>query len=133
MSTRRHTRQRAAVEAMLTQIDGFRTAQEIHALLRESGEEVGLTTVYRSLAMLAEDGAVDVLLAEDGEALYRACGSGHHHHLVCRECGFTVEVTATSVERWAARTAAEHGFADVAHTMEIMGTCRNCVSSTGNL
>nr|HPJ18718.1 transcriptional repressor [Actinomycetota bacterium] len=101
MSTaRRRTRQRAAVEDLLTGIDEFRTAQQIHALLQASGERVGLTTVYRSLALMAQAGQVDVLLAEDGEARYRACSSGHHHHLVCRECGSTVEVTATPVERW---------------------------------
>ena len=85
MSTaRRRTRQRAAVEDLLTGIDEFRTAQQIHALLQASGERVGLTTVYRSLALMAQAGQVDVLLAEDGEARYRACSSGHHHHLVCR-------------------------------------------------
>lgn len=129
-TSRRQTRQRAAVEEILTQIKGFHTAQQIHTALRESGHEVGLTTVYRSLALLAADGAVDVLLAEDGEARYRACGSGHHHHLVCRNCGHTVEVTAATVERWAARTAQEYGFSDISHTLEIMGLCKKCASST---
>ncbi len=87
---------------------------------------MGLTTVYRSLALMAEAGQVDVLLAEDGEARYRACSSGHHHHLVCRKCGFTVEVTAAPVERWARATAEEHGFTDVTHTVEIQGLCDAC-------
>lgn len=126
----RRTKQRTAVEELLRATDDFRTAQQLHAQLRESGTGVGLTTVYRSLALMAEAGEVDVLLAEDGEARYRACSSEHHHHLVCRDCGFTVEVQAGTVERWAQRTAAEHGFTQVSHTVEIMGLCDTCTRKT---
>jgi Fur family ferric uptake transcriptional regulator len=119
------------VESLLDRTDDFRTAQQIHAQLREAGAEVGLTTVYRSLAQMAKEGQVDVLLTEDGEARYRACSSGHHHHLVCRECGFTVEVTGSPVERWATRTAEEHGFTDVSHTVEIVGLCPTCAKQLG--
>ena len=76
--TRRRTRQRDAVAALLEQREDFRTAQQIHADLRESGEDVGLTTVYRCLAAMAETGEVDILLGQDGEARYRACSTGHH-------------------------------------------------------
>jgi Fur family ferric uptake transcriptional regulator len=114
------------VEDLLQRTGEFRTAQQLHAQLRESGANVGLTTVYRNLAMMTESGDVDVLLGEDGEARYRACGTEHHHHLVCRGCGFTVEVTAEPVERWAQRTAADHGFRDVSHTVEIIGLCDTC-------
>lgn len=123
---KRQTRQRTAVSELLQSTGEFRTAQQLHAQLRESEANVGLTTVYRTLAMMAESGEVDVILGEDGEARYRACGTDHHHHLVCRECGYTVEVKATGVERWARRTAADHGFTDVAHTLEIIGLCDTC-------
>lgn len=129
MSTpKRRTRQREAVAALLEQNTDFRTAQQIHAQLREAGTDVGLTTVYRSLAMMADAEEIDVLLGEDGEARYRACSTGHHHHLVCRKCGYTVEVTAAPVERWARQTASEHGFSDVSHTVEIQGVCQDCGS-----
>lgn len=123
---RRRTRQRAAVEELLAGIDDFRTAQQIHALLQQTGAQVGLTTVYRSLALMAEAGQVDVLTVDDGEARYRACSTGHHHHLVCRNCGRTVEVTAGPVERWTRETARSHGFTDVSHTLEIIGLCDTC-------
>lgn len=123
---RRRTRQRAAVEELLAGIDDFRTAQQIHTLLQETGAQVGLTTVYRSLALMAQAGQVDVLMVEDGEARYRACSTGHHHHLVCRNCGHTVEVTAGPVERWASETARMHGFSQITHTLEIIGLCDTC-------
>lgn len=126
---RRRTKQRAAVEEILRGTEEFRTAQQLHADLRTAGADVGLTTVYRNLAQLAEAGEVDVLLGEDGEARYRACSASHHHHLVCRSCGRTVEVTGDAVERWARRLAAQHGFTEVSHTVEIIGLCDTCAQS----
>jgi Fur family transcriptional regulator, ferric uptake regulator len=122
----RSTRQRAAVASVLDNLDDFRTAQEIHAELRGAGEAVGLTTVYRTLQALADSGEVDVLRNADGESAYRRCSRGHHHHLVCRICGRTVEVEGPAVERWADRVAAEHGYTEVSHTLEIFGTCASC-------
>jgi Fur family transcriptional regulator, ferric uptake regulator len=122
----RPTRQRRAVSAALDSVTDFRSAQDIHNLLRQRGETVGLTTVYRTLQALADAGEVDVLRTDDGEALYRRCSDGHHHHLVCRACGRTVEVAGPAVERWADRVADEHGFTDVSHTLEIIGTCHGC-------
>ncbi len=112
--------------AALGRRDGFLSAQDLHAALRADGDTVGLATVYRSLQALSEDGLVDVRRTADGEALYRRCSTGHHHHLVCRSCGSTVEVGSAAVERWAAAAAREHGFVEVVHTVEITGTCRAC-------
>ncbi len=121
------TRQRDAITAALESAGGFRSAQELHADLRRSGSRVGLTTVYRTLAVLADSGAVDVLRAADGEAAYRWCATDrHHHHLVCRDCGRTVEVRGSAVERWADRVAADHGYSDVSHTVEVFGRCGRC-------
>ena len=122
----RASRQFGAVNAVLDEVDDFRSAQELHALLRERQESVGLTTVYRALQTLSEQGAVDVLRRADGEALYRRCSTRHHHHLVCRSCGKTVEVEGVPVERWATRVAGQHGFVDIDHTVEVYGTCADC-------
>jgi Fur family ferric uptake transcriptional regulator len=123
----RSTPQKRALSAALEEADGFLSAQDLHAELRARGQRVGLTTVYNQLRALADAGQLDSLRAEDGEALYRRCGSEeHHHHLVCRTCGRTVEVGERSVERWAARVAAAEGFVDVAHTVEVVGTCPEC-------
>jgi Fur family ferric uptake transcriptional regulator len=122
----RNTRQRSAVSALLKEVDGFHSAQELHAMLRQRGERVGLTTVYRTLQGLADAGEVDVMRPPGGEHLYRRCSEGHHHHLVCRSCGRTVEVDGPAVETWAEKVAARHGYVNVSHTMEIFGTCPAC-------
>jgi len=129
MTAYRATRQRTAVAAALDEADGFRSAQDIHALLRTQGAPVGLTTVYRTLTAMADAGEVDVLRTDDGEAAYRRCGSTHHHHLVCRVCGRTVEVEGPTVEHWAEQVAGAHGFADVTHTVEVFGRCPQCSTS----
>ncbi|SFD67568.1 Fur family transcriptional regulator, ferric uptake regulator [Actinopolyspora alba] len=122
----RSTKQRAAVSRLLSEIDDFRSAQELHEQLRNRGEGIGLTTVYRTLQSLADAGEIDVLRSDSGEAVYRKCSTDHHHHLVCRYCGRTVEVADPPVEDWAERIATEHGFSEVDHTVEIIGTCSEC-------
>jgi len=121
----RTTRQRTAVSALLAELDDFRSAQQIFHLLRDQGDPIGLSTVYRTLQTMAEAGELDVIKTDD-EALYRKCSGRHHHHLVCRTCGRTEEVAGPAVERWADRVAAEHDFSDVSHTLEIFGCCAGC-------
>ena len=124
----RSTRQKRALAGVLEESDVFRSAQELHGVLRSRGENIGLTTVYNQLRSLTEVGLVDVLRADDGELLYRRCSTEHHHHLTCRRCGRTVEVEGPEVERWADAVGAEHGFADVTHTIEVFGTCADCAA-----
>jgi len=121
------TARRDAVRQVLAGCDGFRSAQDIYADLRSSGSKIGLTTVYRALQALSEAGEIDTLRTDEGESVYRACATGdHHHHLVCRSCGTTVEIEGPAVERWAATVGVENGFTDVTHTVEIFGTCSGC-------
>ena len=126
---KRHTWQRDAVRSALDTRENFVSAQELHAALREAGTSIGLATVYRALADLAVEGEADSL-QQEGESLYRACTPGsHHHHLICRSCGLTVEIEADEVEQWARNVAAEHGFRDPQHIVDVFGLCENCASA----
>lgn len=127
VAPRRNTSQRSAILQVLAGTEEFVTAQELHAALRESGAAIGLATVYRTLADLAAAGDVDTVRNPAGETLYRQCGQpAHHHHLVCRVCGRTEEVTAPGVERWARAVADEFGFSDINHEVELFGVCGDC-------
>jgi len=126
----RGTRQAEALSITLDGLAGFCSAQQIHAELRKQGERIGLTTVYRHLQVLSEDGQVDTIRDASGETLYRRCAtSTHHHHLTCRNCGRSVEVEGRAVERWAEQVAAEAGFTDVDHTVELFGLCPDCAAA----
>ena len=125
----RPTRQRRAVASALQTFDDFRSAQDIHDLLRRSGENVGLSTVYRTLQALADGGELDVLRTEDGEAVYRRCSATHHHHLVCRSCGNVSSLDNTYLDSLATALHDELGFqADLGH-FAIFGLCRKCSKS----
>jgi Fur family ferric uptake transcriptional regulator len=119
----RPTRQRVAVVEALAAEPNDATAQQIHARLRE---RVGLATVYRTLTLLADAGVIDTLNHRAGEACYRLCGEGHHHHLVCGRCHRVVELGDCELEGRLAELAARHGFTVSAHTVELTGVCADC-------
>lgn len=123
---KRNTWQREAVRDALVSNEGFVSAQSLHVQLRESGSSIGLATVYRALTDLSTEGDADSLQSPEGEVLYRACTVGHHHHLICRRCGLTVEIAADDVEVWARRVASEHGFTDARHVVDVFGLCATC-------
>jgi Fur family ferric uptake transcriptional regulator len=128
----RGTRQAQALATALASLPGFCSAQEIHAELRRKGENVGLATVYRHLQALSEQGSVDAIRDANGETLYRQCETSvHHHHLTCRSCGHSVEVEGRAVERWAEQVAAQAGFTEVNHTVEMFGLCPDCAAAAG--
>lgn len=123
----RSTRQRTAILELLQEADSFLSAQQMHDALRARGMKVGLTTVYRNLQLMTELDEVDVVRREDGEAMFRRCEAAeHHHHLVCRSCGFTVELANDQLEAWAATLARKHRFSEVTHDLELFGLCRSC-------
>ncbi|MGV8895027.1 MAG: Fur family transcriptional regulator [Rhodoglobus sp.] len=123
---KRHTWQRDAVRDALSTRENFVSAQQLHAALRAGGSSIGLATVYRALADLAGEGEADSL-QQEGESLYRACTPGtHHHHLICRGCGLTIEIEADAVEQWANSVAAEHGFTQPNHVVDVFGNCAVC-------
>ncbi|MCU1545507.1 MAG: transcriptional repressor [Homoserinimonas sp.] len=130
---KRNTWQREAVREALTHNEGFVSAQSLHSDLRGAGSSIGLATVYRALADLASEGEADSL-QQEGESLYRACTPGqHHHHLICRSCGRTVEIEADAVERWAQSVAAQHGYSRAEHVVDVFGVCGPCSSASAHL
>ena len=122
----RATRQRLLVLETLAAEPHDATAQEIYARLRQSGEPVGLATVYRTLSLLSEHGVVDEFAHRPGETCYRLCGEGHHHHLVCASCHGVAELEGCEVDEWLGKAARKHGFAPTGHTLEVTGLCADC-------
>ena len=128
-SAHRATRQGTAIVDALRASPSFRSAQEIHGELRAAGQQIGLTTVYRHLQRLADDGRVDVLRQAEGDVRYRYCASdAHHHHIVCRLCGRSTETDCPELSEWADHVAASLGYSDVSHAVEVFGVCAACRS-----
>lgn len=119
----RRTRQRAALADLIGNSSEFKTAQDLHADLLAAGDKVGIATVYRTLQYMADAGELDTIRTSDGQAAYRSCSPRHHHHLICRECGKTVEVQAPDFEAWADTIARANGFTEIEHELELFGRC----------
>ena len=124
---RRSTRQRTAILEALREADTFLSAQGLYDALRDKGLKVGLTTVYRNLQLMIEMDDLDVVRREDGELIYRLCAADeHHHHLVCRRCGYAVELANDQLESWTEALAKKHRFSHVTHDLELFGLCADC-------
>ena len=124
--TPRRTRQRTEIRDAVEASTSFATSQETHDRLRRDGSTVGLATVYRALQAMASSGEVDAIRTPDGQIAYRTCTPGHHHHLVCRSCGRTVEISLPGLEDLTRSIAGEYGFAEIDHEVEFFGTCADC-------
>ena len=126
MSERRNTWQKTAVLEQLSNTDEFVSAQELHQKISQSGKKLGLTTVYRALTEMVEQGMADTLSISDGEMRYRICTPEHHHHLICRVCGKTVEFDMPGFEELALEVAKANGFTELSHEIELFGVCKDC-------
>lgn len=126
MSERRNTWQKTAVLEQLSNTAEFVSAQELHQKISQSGKKLGLTTVYRALTEMVEQGMADSLSISDGEMRYRICTPEHHHHLICRVCGKTVEFDLPGFEELALEVAKTNGFTELSHEIELFGVCAGC-------
>ena len=122
----RVTRQRLEVLAELSRERDDVTAQALWRRLRDHGLQTGLATVYRTLALLADKGVVDVLSHHGTELCYRLCTAVHHHHLVCSSCHRVVEIDECGLGGWVDTVTQQHGFVATDHRVEITGLCKAC-------
>ncbi|PWL20988.1 MAG: transcriptional repressor [Candidatus Aquiluna sp. XM-24bin5] len=126
MTEKRNTWQKTAVLDELSNTEEFVSAQELHQKISQSGKKLGLTTVYRALTEMVEQGLADSLSLSDGEMRYRICTPEHHHHLICRVCGKTVEFDLPGFEELAQSVAQQNSFTELSHEIELFGICKDC-------
>jgi Fur family ferric uptake transcriptional regulator len=126
----RDTRSRRAIAAAIARLERSFSARELHAEVCAMGVPVGLTTVYRTLALLLAEGHVREAGRRGGEMWYNACSvAGHHHHLVCERCGTVEETTVCRCEELGRALGEQHGFV-LARTPETyFGLCAACAKA----
>ena len=101
------------------------SAEDIYKSLLNSGEDIGLATVYRVLAQFETAGLVSRHNFEGGHSVFEMDTGVHHDHIVCNDCGRVEEFMNPIVEVQQETIAKEHGFALVAHSMILYGRCEN--------
>ena len=118
----RDTAPRRAIVQAVAQTEKHFSAEDLRAQL----PEVGRATIYRSLKLLLDAGVVCRVLLEDGNLHYQLSHRGHHHHLLCVECGGSEDLTGCDIEDQLKGVAAAHQFQVSGHWLEIYGRCLNC-------
>ncbi len=126
MRTQYATRPREQISRVLQRERRYLSAAEIHQLLKGTRAKVSLSTVYRTLDLLASKGEASSRVDEAGEATYVSCEPTHHHHAICRQCGRVEDVACDAMERFADALRSYHGFELDAHAMEFSGRCSAC-------
>ena len=118
----RSTMPRRAVAQAIAKQDKHFTAED----LREQLPSLGRATIFRSLKLLVETGVLCRVLLEDGDLHYQLSHQGHHHHLLCVECGASQDLLGCDIEAVLKQTSASHGFELSGHWLEVYGRCRSC-------
>ena len=121
----RSTSPRRAVAQVIANQDKHFTAED----LREQLPSWGRATIFRSLKLLVETGVLCRVLLEDGDLHYQLSHRGHHHHLLCVECGSSQDLLGCDIEELLQQTSASHGFELSGHWLEVYGRCRSCGTS----
>lgn len=102
------------------------SAEEVYKSLLESGEDVGLATVYRVLTQFEAAGLVQRHNFESDHAVFELDQGEHHDHLVCVECDFVVEFVDEGIEKKQSEIAEKSGFLMTDHELVIYGVCKKC-------
>ena len=122
----RLTRQRASVVAAIADAKGAFTAQQLHDLLRAAAAGVGLTTVYRTLEILSEAGAVERVHGLSHCEAFVVAGRRHSHTIVCSSCGAASELVDCGCDELVATAAKQTGFRIDDHVIQLSGICASC-------
>ncbi|WP_081622439.1 Fur family transcriptional regulator [Jongsikchunia kroppenstedtii] len=127
MTRRGYTTKERAVLAVLDQDDRFRSAQQLRAEIQRQSTAIGLATIYRILHRFASSGIAEGQRSEQGEELFRRNDStGHHHNLVCRQCGRAEPWASEEVEHLTENLARRHRYSQIRHCIDIYGVCPDC-------
>ncbi len=122
----RLTPQRVMIMSAIENSDDHISAEEIYTQVLAKYPYVNISTVYRTLELLKQLGLVTETDLGGGRVRYHPAGKGHHHHLVCRECGAIIDLDETVLASLKDALLREYKFiADLRH-LAIFGRCVNC-------
>lgn len=121
---------RAIIEILLKNDSEHLSSEEIYDLVRVDCPEIGLATVYRTMQLLDEIGAISKLNLDDGCIRYELNldeeDTHHHHHLICRSCGKIIEVKEDLLDNIENEIQNLYKFNILNHDVKFYGTCDNC-------
>jgi Fur family ferric uptake transcriptional regulator len=125
------TRQRDLIANEFLMSKGHITAEDLYRKVIKKYRDIGFTTVYRTLKLLAKSGLATERVFADNLTRYEPLSTeDHHDHLICLNCGAITEFENPKMEKLQEKIASELGFETVIHKMELYGYCRICRPNT---
>jgi Fe2+ or Zn2+ uptake regulation protein len=122
----RLTEPRRELAALVAGQEGHFTAAELVDAAHERRLGIGRATVFRTLDVLVELGAVERLDLPSGEHAYVGCEPAHHHHVVCSRCGRSTEIADAGLSSVVHEVERQTGYRVDAHRLELFGVCPTC-------
>ena len=123
----KRTSQRDLILDVFLDTEGHVSSEDLYAIVKAKDPTVGFTTVYRTLKLLKECGLARELEFHDGRMLYEhEYKHTHHDHLICTECGKTIEFYSAELEAIQDAIVAKHKFRPTQHSLRIFGVCAEC-------
>ncbi|MBT9131970.1 MAG: Ferric uptake regulation protein [Syntrophomonadaceae bacterium] len=122
----RLTPQRMMILSAIENSDDHISAEEIYAQVTVKYPNVNISTVYRTLELLKRLGLTTETDLGGGRVRYHPAAKGHHHHLVCQQCGAIIALDESLMSSLKSALLREYKFsADLRH-LAIFGRCVNC-------
>jgi Fur family ferric uptake transcriptional regulator len=123
----KHTEQRDTILRTFLETRDHLSIDELARLVKKKDPKIGITTVYRTLKLLAECGLASEVAFHDGVARYEhQYNRRSHHHMVCTECGSSVEFFSPEVDKLEEAIGRKHHYSTTRHTFQIYGLCEDC-------
>ncbi len=126
----RDTPQRNMILDAFLKYEGHISAEQLYDIVKKHDPSIGQATVYRVMKLFIEAGLAQEVDFGDGIIRYEHCyNHPHHDHLICKECGKTVEVMDSIIEELQKRLAESFGFELTDHELYLYGICEQCRST----
>ena len=123
----KHTTQRDVILSTFIGTRDHVTTEQLHRMVQAMDRTIGYTTVYRTLKLLVECGLASEVAFHDGVARYEhQFNRRSHHHMVCTECGSSVEFFSPEVDKIEQEIGRKHHYETTRHTFQIYGVCDEC-------
>ena len=123
----KHTEQRDTILRTFLETRDHLSIDELAQLVKKQDPKIGITTVYRTLKLLTECGLASEVAFDDGVARYEhQYNRRSHHHMVCTECGSSVEFFSPEVDKLEEEIGRKHHYSTTRHTFQIYGLCEDC-------
>ncbi len=129
----KHTAQRDTILRTFLETRDHLSTDELHRLVQKKDARIGYTTVYRTLKLLAECGLASEVAFHDGISRYEhQYNRRNHHHMVCTECGNSVEFFSPEVSHLEQEIGRKYSYLTTRHTFQIYGICEPCRGKNGS-